>query len=226
MSRELVTTNDGLGVRDNEGLKGIHTDILHVDILDQSMEHLTLSIAHIILKFGEQRNGCCSGHGFEHILLPVLSHSGNVGRDIRREVGGDHLLLAIGAHHSQHLMTIGSHSIVEFLTATTTWSQHHLIGCLHIFLVTNILHIAVLAVGLDDDGFFQVANQIVERVTHLLHQLGLIIPLLRLLRVCLHLHGKLIIERKILQCRVLGGAVQTLLDNGEAVEHLVGDIQR
>ena len=49
MGGELVTTDDGLGVGDDEGLEGIDADILHVDVLHQGMEHLTLGITHIAL---------------------------------------------------------------------------------------------------------------------------------------------------------------------------------
>ena len=51
MGRELITTYDGLRIRDDESFKSVHTNILHVDVLHQSMQHLALSIAHVTLQF-------------------------------------------------------------------------------------------------------------------------------------------------------------------------------
>ena len=49
MCRELVTTHNGLRVGDDEGIEGVHTDILDVDVAHQCMQHLTLCIAHVVL---------------------------------------------------------------------------------------------------------------------------------------------------------------------------------
>ena len=82
---------------------------------------------------------------------------------------------------------------MQLLASSTTWGKHHLIGSFEVFLVTDITHVAIGTVGLNDDGLLQVCNQIIERVAHLLYLTRLVVPFLCLLWVCLHLHGKLIV---------------------------------
>ena len=81
MGGELITADDCLGIRDDECLESIDTDILHINILHQRMEHLTFCITHITLQLRQQSNGSSGRHRLEHILLPVLSH--------RRDIGGN-----------------------------------------------------------------------------------------------------------------------------------------
>ena len=86
VGRELVTTDDGLRVGDDEGLEGVYTDILHVDILHQRMEHFSLGIAHIALQLRQQGDSGSCRHRLKHIFLPVLTHSNGIGRYFCREV--------------------------------------------------------------------------------------------------------------------------------------------
>ena len=53
MGRELVAADDGLRVRDDESIDGVNANILDVDVADKCVQHLALSIAHIVLQFGE-----------------------------------------------------------------------------------------------------------------------------------------------------------------------------
>ena len=191
--REFVATHDGLRVGNDEGVERIHTDVLHVDVRHQRVEHLTLGIAHVALQLRQQRDSSSGRHRLEHILLPVLAHRMGIRRNFRRQVGGDALLLPIVGHHAQHLGAIPVDGIVEFLTTSAVGSQHHLIGSLQVFLVADVLHVAVAAVGLLHDSQLQLVHEVIERVAHLLHLLRLVVPLLHLLRVLLHLRGKVVV---------------------------------
>ena len=189
------------------------------------MEHLALGIAHVVLQLAEQRDGGSSGHRLEHILLPVLTHRLDILGNLRREVRGDGLLQTILVDHTQHLVAIADDSVVELLATTAAGREHHLIGCLEVFFVTDILHVTIAAIGFLHNGQLQLVSQIVELVAQSLHFLRLIIPLLDLLRVLLHLHGEVVVYGLILPTGVLRGALQTLLNNGEAIEHLGRDVQ-
>ena len=128
-------------------------------------------------------------------------------------------------NHGEHLRTIVVDGVVKLLATTTAWRQHHLIGSLQVFLVAQVARIAILAISLYGDSFLQFLGQFVELVTHLLDLLRLVVPLLNLLRVLLHLFGKVVVYSLVLLGSVHRGALQALLNNREAVEHLVRDVQ-
>ena len=129
-------------------------------------------------------------------------------------------------HHLQHFGTIVIDGIEKLLATTTTGREHHLIGGLEVFLVAKITRVAIFAISLAGNGQLQLVGQVVERIAHLFYLLRLVIPLFHLLRVLLHLYGKVVIYGQILLGSIEGSALQTLLDNREAVEHLVRDVQR
>ena len=189
------------------------------------MKHLALGIAHVVLQLAKQRDGGSSRHRLKHILLPVLTHRLDILGNLRREVRGDGLLQSILVDHTQHLVAVADDSIVQLVTTTTTGRKHHLIGCLEVFLVADILHITIAAIGLLYDGQLQLVSQIIELVAQSLHFLRLIIPLLDLLRILLHLRGEIVVYSLVLPTGILRGTLQTLLDNREAVEHLGRDVQ-
>ena len=58
------------------------------------------------------------------------------------------------------------------------------------------------------------------------HLLRLVVPQLHLLRILLHLHGKIVVDSQVLVGGIHRGTLQAFLHNREAVEHLVGYIQR
>ena len=151
-----------------------------------------LCIAHVVLQLREQRDSSSGRHRLEHILLPVLAQRllvlGDVGGQVRRY----HLLLVVVVDHREHLGAIVVDGVKELLAATTAGGQHHLVGSLQVFLVTKIAWVAMFAISLYGDGYFQFFGQLVELVAHLLDLLRLLVPLLNLLRVLLHLFGEVV----------------------------------
>ena len=103
--REGLTRIKGSLLRYDKRIKLVHTDILHVDIRHESMEHLTFCIAHITLEFGEQGDGSSHGHVLKHILLPVLSHGMSIGWQFGGHITADHASLTFVAHHLQDAFT-------------------------------------------------------------------------------------------------------------------------
>ena len=73
VGRELIAAHDGLRVGNDESLKGVHADILHVDVLHECVQHLAFSIAHVVLQLRQECHGSSSRHRLEHVLLPVLA---------------------------------------------------------------------------------------------------------------------------------------------------------
>ena len=189
------------------------------------MQHLTFSIAHVALKFRKQRDGSSSRHCFKHILLPVLAERLGTLRNFCCQRRNKQFLLSRRIHHLQHVDAIGINGIIQFLATTTSRSQHHLTGSLQIFLIPYISDITVLTVSLHNDGLLQLVYKIIEMTAHLLDLLRFVIPLLDLLRIFLHLNGKVIVYGHILQRRVRCRALQTLFNNRESVEHLCRDVQ-
>ena len=72
LGREFITSYHCLSIGDYESGELIDADILHVDIADKIMQHLSFGIAHIALKFGEHGDGSRYRHSFKHILFPVF----------------------------------------------------------------------------------------------------------------------------------------------------------
>ncbi len=103
--REGLTRIKGSLLRDDKRIKLVHTDILHVDIRHESMEHFTFCVAHITLELGEQGDGSSHGHVLKHILLPVLSHGMGIGRQFGGHITADHAPLTLVAHHLQDTLT-------------------------------------------------------------------------------------------------------------------------
>ena len=87
------------------------------------------------------------------------------------------------------------------------------------------MYVAILAVGFLNNSQFQLVKEVVEIVAQLLHLLRLVVPLTDLLRVLLHLGGKVVVDSLILLNGRLRGALQALFHNREAVEHLRRDVQ-
>ena len=190
------------------------------------MQHLTFCVTNIVLQFREQRHSGGGRHRLKHILLPVLAQRLFTFRNGSRQVRRQRLFLFGVGHHLEHLLAIGVDGVKEFLASTTAGRQHHLVSSLQVFLVAQCSGVAITAVSLLGNGHFQLLSQGIELIAHLLHLLRSVVPLLDLLRILLHLLRKVIIYRLVHLRGVLGGALQTLLHNGEAIEHLVRDVQR
>ena len=95
---ELATLYDGETLWDDVGIEFVDTYVLDTDVAYQRVEHLSLRIAYVILQFGEERHGSTCGHGFEHILLPVLSHRLRFLRNVGTQVALDDAFLQ-GVRH-------------------------------------------------------------------------------------------------------------------------------
>ena len=128
--RKGLTRIKGGLLGDNKRIELVHTDILHVDIRHEGMEHLTFCVTHITLKLGEQGDSSGHRHILKHILLPVFSHGMGIGRQFGGHITADHTTLTLIAHHLEDSLTERVDGIVEFLATTFTRSQHHLCGCL------------------------------------------------------------------------------------------------
>ena len=70
-----------------------------------------------------------------------------------------------------------------------------------------------------------VGIKVIERVTHVLHMSGFLKPFANLFGIGFHLMAEVAIDGFVLRRGVGSGAVETLLDNGKAVEHLGRDVQ-
>ena len=116
--------------------------------------------------------------------------------------------------------------MVELAALAPARSEHHLIGRLQVFLVTDLAGVSIIAVCFPDDGEFELGGKLEERVTHLPHLLRLVKPSLHLGRIGLHLGLEVIIYHLVLLVGVGRRAVEAFLHDGEAVEHLGRDVQR
>ena len=210
----------------HEGIEFVHTDILHVDIRNQVVQHLSLGIAHIALNLREHGHGCSHWHVLKHVFLPVLTQIFLALRHLGREVAGDDFLLMLIGHQLQDAVAVAIQLPIEFLSLARTRCKHHDAGSLQVFLVLDVAHIAILTVSLLYDSNLQFLGKVIERIAHVLHLLSLLEPFPHLGRVLLHLVGKVAIDCIVLCGRVGCGSIQTVFHNRESVEHLRRDVQR
>ena len=187
------------------------------------MQNLALGIAHITLQFRQQRNGSRSGHRLKHIFGPVLTHStlGHLGS----KIAGYNLSLFLISYHRQHTLTETVDSLVQFLSLSVGRREHHVVSRLLILLIADISDIAILAIGLNHDGLLQTGSKVIQRVAHLAHLLGFVVPLAGFQRVSLQLLLKGFVDGQVLLGGVTCSAVQTFLHNRKTVEHLVRNVK-
>ena len=184
------------------------------------MEHFALGIAHVALQLGEQCHGCCHGHVLKHVFLPVLAHClGVLGQFGGQVVCNDFLLVFVG-NHSEDPFAEGVYGIEELLALARARREHHLTCRLKVFLAVDVVDVAIGSIGLAHDFNLQFLCEVIQGVAHPLHLGGFLEPLAHLLRIALHLSLEVAVYVLVLQYRIVGCALQALVDDGEAVEHL------
>ena len=77
-------------------------------------------------------------------------------------------------------------------------------GCLEVVLSFYVMDVTVCTVCLAHDLHLQFLSEVIQRVAHALHCRGLFKPLTHLLRVALHLLGKIAVDALVLLRRVVG----------------------
>ena len=219
VGHEALTRVEGRLLRHDKSLQLIYTDILQVDVGDQSMENLALGIAHIILKLGEEGDGSSNGHVLKHVFLPVLTEVVLAAWHLCGEVALDDGALARVGDISQDTVAVAVDGIIELLAFSREGSEHDGAGSVDIVGVVDIVDVAVRAVSLFDDGHLQRLGKVVEGVAHVLHLCGSLKPLAHLLGVRRHLVFETAIDFLVGLRRVAGGAVQALLHDSKAMEH-------
>ena len=216
LSRESTSLNDGLGIGNNVSIDLVNTNILHVDVAHQTVQHFAFSMTHVVLQLSQQGNSGRRGHTLEHILLPVFAFNLAFGRNFGVQVALNNLALTLVGHHLGDAFTVAVHSIIEFLTPTLIGCQHNVGGCFQILLIADVVDIAVFAIAFLDDSNLQFLGQVIERVTHLSNILRLIVPLLYLGRIGLHLFGKVLIDTLVGLNGILRSQFNTVGNDGEA----------
>ena len=105
-------------------------------------------------------------------------------------------------------------------------SQHDAPCSVEIFLVFQSIGRSLFAIGLACDVPTQLFRQVIERVGHVFHAHGLIIPGLHLGGVGCQLLGKILIDGFVFLRGVGRGAVQTVAHDVEAFQHFVRHVER
>ena len=147
------------------------------------MEHLVLGLAHVALQFGEHRDSGDGGHLLKHVLLPILADVVLAARHIGGKVGGENGALARVGDILQHGGAEFPDLVIELAPVAFHGGEHDAAGSLEVFLVLQVVGIAVLAVGLAGNGNAQAFGEVVERVGGGLHDVRLVEPRLHLFRV-------------------------------------------
>ena len=198
LCRELVATDDGLRLGYDERRELVHTDVLHVDVCHECVQHLAFSVAHVALQLREQRHGTCYGHVLEHILLPVLTERICVLRHLCGEVAFYYLALMWVGNHLEDTLAERVDGIVELLALSGARCEHHMTCCFEVVLALYVIDITVLAVSLAHNLHFQCLCEVVQRVAHALHRRSFLEPLLHFLWVLIHLFGEVVVEHLVL----------------------------
>ena len=155
VGRELFTRIKRRLLRNHEGIELVYADVFQVNIRDQVVEHLTLSIAHVALNLGEQRHSGGHGHSLKHILLPVLTHRMGVFGQFCRQVATNDFLLFLIGHERKDAFAELIDCIIKTLAFPRSGGEHHVGGSLQVFLITDFLQVSVAAVGFAHNLFLQ-----------------------------------------------------------------------
>ena len=204
---EASTLNHCLGIRDDVCIQLVYANILDVDIAYEIVQHLTLSITHIVLQLREQCYSSGRRHILEGILLPVLAENLCFCRHFGGKVAGDDVLLLLVRHHLNDTFAIAIDSFIEFFATTCAGSKHYLCAGFQVFAVLYVIDVGILAIALAYDSLLELLCQVVERVAHAAHILCLLVPFLHLCRVVFHL----LVEGAVNAHVGFGGILGTLL---------------
>ena len=162
------------------GVELVHADILDVDVGYERVEHLVLGLAHVALELGEHRDGGNGRHLLKHVLLPVLADVVFAARHVGGKVGGEDGALARVGDVLQHGGAEFPDFVIEPAPVAFHGGKHDAAGSLKVFLVFQIVRVAVLAVGLAGNGDAQAFGEVVERVGGGFHDVRLVEPRLHL----------------------------------------------
>ena len=116
------------------------------------MQHLFLGVAHVALQLRQDGHGGNGGHGLKLCFLPVLAFQPGLAGHLGGQVAGNASLLGRVGYHLQDAVAVAVDGQLQCLAASASRGQHHLVGCLQVFLAYQVVRVAILAVGLACNG--------------------------------------------------------------------------
>ena len=214
------------GLGRDVGVQLVHADVLEVDVGRQGVDDLVLGLAHVALELRQHRHGGDGGHVFKHVVGPVLSHVvfalGHFGGEVR---GDDGFLPRVG-HEAENVVAESLDGGAELASLAFGGGEHDAVGGFEVLLVLEVIGVGLCAVALAGNGEAEMSGQVVERIAEEAHLHGLVVPGLHLGGVALVLLAEVGVEDFVFLHRVVGGALQAVADEGEALEHITRDIER
>ena len=226
LRRESSPLHHSLTIRNHISIQLVHTNILHVHILDQIMQHLPLSIPHIILQLRQHRHRRRHRHTLKHTLLPILTLHRSPLTHLRTQVRLYQPTLSPIVHKLRHSPPIQRDCIIQLTPTPRPRRKHHLRRSLQILLIPNIMNIRILPVTQTHNLPLQLVQQPIQRVAHLPHPQRPVAPNPHLSRVSPILRLQLIINTLIDQRRILRRQVQLIRHQSKPIQHIAAHIQR
>jgi len=142
---------------------------------------------------------------------------GHIGAEV---AGNDGLLARVGDIFKNLLSEVVDFGF-ELFAFAFHGSEHHVGGCLKVFLIAQVGGVGILAVGFASDGKFELVGEIVERIGHGSHVHHFVVPRLDLCGVLLEHFDKVVVDVAVFLGCILCGSVETLADKRESLEHIV-----
>ena len=208
------------GFRADVGVELVDADVFHVNVGKEAVNHLVLRFPHVALEFGEHGAGSDGGHLLEHVLLPVLAQIVLSRRHVGVEVGGDDGLSARVGDEVEDAVAEGVDGVEEVFALSFARCEHDFLRGVEVFLVLEVVGVAVGTVGFSCDGLAEVFGEIVERVTHLLHLHGFFIPRCNLVVVRLELRSEVFVKFLVFFHGVSRGEAETVSHELKTLQHV------
>ena len=208
------------------GAQFVDADVFHVNVGGQRVNDLVFGFAHIALQFAQHRDGSDGGHGFEHVLLPILSDVVGGGGDIGAEVGSDDGFLSRIGNVAQDEVAIGIDLLEQLSAVLRNGIEQDGGRGVKVFLVLDVARIALFAVRFSGNRPFVSFSHGTKAVGSSLHGQCTVVPRAHFGRVGFELCCKILVDGLILLLCVGDGAVEAVAHQDKALENVLRDVER
>ena len=208
------------------GVELVYADVLQVYVGHEAAQHFAFGRTDVALQLGQHGDGGYGRHRLEHVLGPVLADVVSRARHLGAQVRGDDGALPGVGDMGQDALAKAVDAVEQLLTLAANGCQHDVTRCLEVFLVTQVVGIAIGAVGLAGNGPAQLLGEVIKGIGHAFHRHSAVVPGLHLGGIGLQLLGQIGIGRLVLLNHVVRGTIQAGADQVEAFENLIRHVER
>ncbi len=149
IGRICTTAHYKTARRQHIGIEFVHSEIAGVDLAEKRRQDFSFGIEDVVLQFREKCDSCDNRLMVEAALFPQLRSERSLACHM---VGGERVcyvgtLYAIG-YQCRNRLTIFSDTLPQKPTSVRSGSQHYHSGAFEIITVADVVHVAIVAIGL------------------------------------------------------------------------------